>query len=262
MTKRSPLLATAAVALSAVVAVGLPSSASAAPGGKGPKPAPTKVVKVAKADKQLVAERRKVTSLASAKNAALIRAAQTVSRSSLTVGEPEVLANIAADRTAVAALNADASSATSVSAVRLVGAQVRAVRPEVYSVVVNGLRQAVHLQDVAGANTAAIADLTAQADAKELEGYDTTAVRDLLASATLANDEATTTASIVVDQGLSLTAFSTLADRDTFTGNLEATGTLLDTVEAQLLHATDALTAMVPSPDPALDEDPTTEPVA
>lgn len=258
MTKRPSFLA--AAALAAVVAVGLPASASAAPGGKAPKPAPTKVVKVAKADRQLSTERRQVLSVISTKDAALVRAARTVTRSALTVGEPEVLANIAADRTALTQLKAAASSATTLTAVRLIGADARAVRPEVYSVVVNGLRQAVHLQDVAAANGPVLTDLAAQADAKELEGHDVTAVRDLLASATLATDEATTLAASAIDRGLVLTATSTQAQRDAFTGDLETAGTLLDTAEAQLVEARDALAAMVPTEEPVTE--PVTDPTA
>ena len=262
--KRSSLVALAAVALTAVVAVGLPSSASAAPGGKGPKSGSANTVKstTAKADRLLSSERTKVARRVASKDAALVRAARTVTRATLTVGEAEVLANVAADRTALAALKAAAGSATTVSDVRLVGAQVQAVRPEVYDVVVNGLRQAVHFQEVAAANTAAVTDLTTQTDAKELEGYDVLAVRDLLASATTANDQADVLAGSVIDQGLVLTAFSTHADRTAFSDDVETAGTLLDTVAEQLTLVTDALAAMVPAEEPVAEEPLAEQPLA
>lgn len=249
--KRSSLVAVAAVALTAVVGGGLPTSASAAPGSKGPKSSSTKVVK---ADRLLTSERTKVTRLVSSRDAALVRAARTVTRAALSVGEAELLANVAADRTALAALKAAAGTATTLSDVRLIGAQVQAVRPEVYDVVVNGLRQAGRFQEVAAANTTAITDLTTQADAKALEGYDVLAVRDPLASATAANDQTVVLAGSVLDQGLVLTAFSTLADRAAFSDDLATAGTLLDTVAGQLLLVSDALAAMVPAEEPVVEE--------
>ncbi len=177
--KRSSLLAIAAVALAAVT-LAPASTATAAPGGKGTKAGSP----VVKADKRLATEQRKVTSSIATKDAALRR----VKVAQLPVGATEVAANIAADRVALGELKDAALVATTVTDVHLVGTQVNAVRPEVYAVVVNGLRQAVRFEQVAADNTVAVTDLAAQADAKELEGFDVTGVRELLGSATLAND--------------------------------------------------------------------------
>ena len=235
--KRSSLLAVAAAAL-AVVTLAPASTATAAPGGKGPKTSA-----VVKADKRLATEQRKVTSSVATKDAALRR----VKVDRLPVGATEVAANVAADRAALGALKDEALAATTVADVRLVGARVNAVRPEVYAVVVNGLRQAVRFEQVSADNLVAVTDLAAQADAKELEGFDVTGVRELLAAAALANDEAAALVPGIVEQGLVLTAFSPREARDAFTADLEAAGDLLDSVEEQLMAASAALAAMVPA---------------
>ena len=238
--KRTSFLAIAAVAL-AVVTLAPGSTATAAPGGKGTKTGSP----VVKADKRLATEQRKVTTSIATKDAALRRVKVT----QLPVGATEVAANIAADRVALGELGNAALAATTLADVRLVGTQVNAVRPEVYAVVVNGLRQSVRFEQVAADNAVAVTDLAAQADAKELEGFDVTGVRDLLASATLANDEAAALVPAIVEQGLALTAFSPREAKDAFTADVDAAGALLDTVEEQLLLASAALAAMVPATD-------------
>lgn len=242
MNTRS-VLPIAAALLAATVSVGATVPAASA-AGQGRAHATAK----GSAGK-LTLELRKVQSLATAKDRGLSRAARTVVRAQLPVGEPEVLANIAADRTAVAQLSAAATTGSTLEELRGVSTQLRAVRPETYSLVVNGLRQAALFQEVAAGNTTAIAELTGQVDAKELEGYDVTATRTLLAEAESANDTAVPLAGQVIDQGLLLTAFSAESDREAFSTTLAQAGAQLDTVESDLQLVSEAIAAMVPVVD-------------
>lgn len=252
--KRSLLIPVAA----AVVAAALTTPvlpASAAPGhthaasshAKPGKPGPSNPT-----DKRLAAEKRAVASQAATKDAALVRAVRAVTRAGVAVGAEDVLANIAADRLALAGLAADAAAATTVTDVRLVGDQVRAVRPETYSVVVNGLRQAAAFEIRVADNADALAALGAAADAAELDGADVTAVRDLLAAASLANDEAATQAAAALESGVLLTAFSTQEERAAFSDAVAAAGDALDVVAEQLALAEEALSALVTVAEPVV----------
>lgn len=250
---KHPLLtAVAAAVLSAAVTTpALPASAgtahAAASHAKPTKPTPGTPI-----DKRLAAEKRAVASQVASKDAALVRAVRTVTRANLTVGAEDVLANIAADRLALAGLAADAAAAATVANVRLVGDQVKAVRPETYSVVVNGLRQAVRFEAEVADNDELLLELADAADAAELDGADVSAVRALLDSAALANEAAATHAATALATGILLTAFSTQEEREAFSAAVGAAGSALDVVEAQLTLATDALAALAPAPDPVV----------
>lgn len=238
---RRTLIPLAAAVLTSVLAVGtLAPAASAAPdrerGGKA----------TSQVDKRLSSEQRKVVSLATSKDSALARTLRTLTRDPLVVGQTEVLTNITADRALLDTLKAAAVSGTTVEDVRAVGTQVRAVRPDVYPVVLNGLRQATRVQTLVPANDATISELAGQADAKELDGFDVTQVLGLLAGAGNANGEALVLAGQVIARGVVLTATSGIAARNAFSADVAASDERLDTVEAQLLLATEALAAMVP----------------
>lgn len=237
-----------AIALTTVVAAGLPASATAAPGDNPG----TSRSSVSKADRRLGAEQRKVRALIGTRDRALVRAERTVTRAGLAVGETEVLVNIAADRALLAELAAAVTTTATVADARALGTQVRAFRTEVYGVVVNGLRQAVRFQQQVEANAVAISDLGAEAGTKELEGYDVTEVRALLDSAALANNEALVLADAVIAQALLLTSTSAPEERDAFTGDLADAGAGLETVEAQLQLAADTLMTMVPAAEPVV----------
>jgi len=234
----------AVAALTAGVSLGIAAgpAASAAPGDAGSPKAH------AKADKRLAVAKKVVLSHVAHKDAALARVSKKISHAHLAAALADaVAANSSGDRAALGELGAAAKAAATVSDVRAVGAQVRHVSPEVYSVVVNGLRRAVHFDELVAANAAAVADLSAQADAKELEGYDVSAVREMLASAAMANDNAAASTSAAVDKGMTLTAFGSHEERTGFQAGLAAAGESLDAVEEQLQAAADALAAMVPA---------------
>jgi len=244
--KRSFATFITAAALAAVATVGAAPTATAAPAAKANH------TKSSQASKNLAVEKRTVVSLVASKDTALVRAVKNVTRANLVVGEAEVLANIGSDRLGLAGLKAAALAATTVAEVRAIGTQVHQVRPEVYSVVVNGLRQSVFFQELVAANTATFSDVAAQADAKELELFDVTAVRDALAAAALANDEAAAYAAAALAKGVTLTAFGPRTERDAFTADVDAAGAALDVVEAQLLLAAELLAAMVPVVEPVV----------
>lgn len=244
---RSLLTPVAAGVLTAAVVITplLPASAAAGHAHAASSHAkPGKPVPSNPADKRLAAEKRAVASQVATKDAALARAVRNVTRAGLAVGAEDVLANLAADRLALAGLAAEAAAATTVTDVRLVGDQVRAVRPETYSVVVNGLRQAAAFETRVADNADALAALGAAADIAELDGADVTAVRDLLATATLANDEAATQAAAALGTGVLLTAFSTQEERAAFSAAVAAAGDALDVVETQLALAETALAGL------------------
>lgn len=247
--KRS--LSTVAVALAAVVALGATAPAASAAGKTG-KPSVTKTaksvktIKVVKADKRLIDAKRAVAALVARKDAALVSAGVYAVDSGIAQAA-DVQANVGTDRAHLAELGRTAAAATTLAAVRAVDAQVRQVRPENYAVVVNGLRQAADFQDVAAANPAVIADLEAQATAKEGEGYDVTAVRQLLADATAANDQVAPLATAAIAKGIALTALSAQPQQVAFSADVAAAGDLLEQVAADLQAATDALAAMVPA---------------
>ena len=237
----------AAAVLAATFATGAISPAAAAPQASSQH---TK--SPGKADKQLAGEKRKVVSLIAGEDAALVRAIRATNRAALTVGGAEVLANIDADRLALAELKAAAQAATTVADVRVVGAQATAVRPEIYSLVVNGLRQAARFQVLVAQNTASIAVLGAAADAKELEGFDVAAVREALTAATLANGEAATLAAAALAKGVLLTAFSTTVEREAFSADVAGAGAALGVVDVHLQLAEDTLAAMVAVEEPVV----------
>ena len=245
------LLTFAAAALASAVCVGLTGpAASAAPAGK----AKTVVSAPAsdKTTKRLSVEKWKVSSLITHKDAALARQNRVIACANLGPSLTEaVISNVSGDRDALGELGAAAQAATTLAEVRAVSRQVHHVRPEVYSSIVNGLRQTARFQEHVAANTATLDELAAQADAKELEGFDVTAVRDAIASATVANDEAATFTAAAADRGAALTAFSTRDARAAFRADIAAAGERLDAVDEQLQVATDALAAMVAVEEPA-----------
>ena len=231
-------------AAAATVAVSLGASAPAASAAANSNSGKT----VVHAEKRLAVEKRKVLSHVAHEDAALARVAKKLTHAEIAAAQADaVAANVSGDRAALGDLGAAVASAATVTEVRAIGDQVRDARAQVYSQVVNRLRQAARFEHRTAANTAAIADLTAQADAKELEGYDVTAVRDALASAATANDAAAAYTSAAVDKGLALTAFSSREDEAAFRADLAAAGESLDAVEEHLEAAADALAAMVPA---------------
>lgn len=252
--KRPLLISVAAAVLAAAVTTPAVSASAAAghvhsvsPHGKPGKPTPT-----TPGDKRLAVEKRAVARQVATKDAALVRAIRTVTRASLTVGTEDLLANIAADRLVLADLAAQAAAATTVVDVRLVGDQVKAARPESYSVVVNGLRQAAKFEAQVADNDATLIELTDAADAAELDGADVTAVRVLLDAAALANDDAAIEAATALVTGVLLTAFSSQEEREAFSVAVAAAGAALDVAEAELAAAADALAALAPAPEPVV----------
>ena len=241
--KRS--FSTAAVALAAVVSVGATQPAASA-ARKPAKPAVTNVVKVVKLDRRLVDAKRAVAALVVHKDAALVTASRFAADSGI-AQVAEVQANVESDRVYLAGLKTSAAAANPLAAVRAVDAQVRQVRPENYGVVVNGLRQAAHFQDLAAANLALVADQAARADATQAEGYDVTTVRQVLADATSANDQVAPLAAAAVEKGVRLNALSAQDLQVTFSADVAAAGDLLATVAGHLQAATDVLAAMVPA---------------
>lgn len=133
---------------------------------------------------------------------------------------------------------------------------VAAVRPEVYSLVVNSLRQAAHSGVVVVEANAEIQETEALANAKETEGHDVTAVRVLLADAAGAVAQLPGAAAAVTVTGTTETAQSTATEREAFAGQVEALEVLLDQVEGGLAGAAELLDAMgsvaEPAPDPVV----------
>ena len=235
------LLATslAAVLVATFTATAMPLASAAA------KATPNHTKAGGQTDKRLAAEKRQVVSLVATKSAALVRVSRTTGRAALSIGGAEVVANINADQVALADLKAAGLAATTLSDARVVAAQVKAVRPEIYSVVVNGLRQADRFQTLVAENVDVITALGLTTDAKELEGIDVAAVRDSLVAAAIANDEAAALATAVLEKGVLLTAFSTQGEREAFSSAVAAAGAQLDVVEAELGLAADRLAGMV-----------------
>jgi hypothetical protein len=263
----------AAAALTGILALSITAPAASAAGqgkgvgaaksapAKGTKTKPSKPAKPAKPSKALVAKQRAVTAQITRLDLALARQAGVVSTSGIAVAET-VLANISGDRAVLAGYATSLAAATTSTEVAAVDALVRSLRPEVYSVVVNGLRQAAHFDEVTVANDATIAELTVAAAAKELEGHDVTAVRELLLAAQATNAEVPALTAAIVDRGVLLDALSLTADRAAFTDAVAAAGTALDSVAADLQLASDALAAMVPAePEPVAEEPVVVEPV-
>lgn len=248
--KRALLTSFAAAALSVTITAGVMPNATAVPAAKASqtKASETKASQTKagnQTDKRVAAEKRAAVQLVATKDAALLRAIRTTNRAGLTVGGTEVLENIDADRLALGDLKDAVLAAHTVTEVRTAVAQIKAVRPEVYSVVVNGLRQAASFEGLVAENTEAIAALDVTADMKALEGFDVTTVRDALIAATIANDTAAGFAADALSRGVLLTAFSTKAEREAFSSAVAGAGAALDDVEAQLQLAEDTLAAML-----------------
>ena len=260
MSKR-PYAVTFAATVVAALILGLPGAASAAPGGRGPQAGAHG--QAAQGDRRLAVEQRKVATQVRVKDAALARAVRTVTRASLAVGEAEVLSNIAADRIVLADLNAAAAGATTVTDVRAVGAQVKAVRPEAYTLVVNGLRRAAHYEGLTMTNADTVAELSALADLAELDGFDVTDIRAGLDLAAVTNDEVLPFVWSAREAALTVTATSPREEQRAVFTDLATAGELLDSVAEQLVLASDALAALGYPTEPADDEaDDAEEPAA
>lgn len=256
--KRSTLTTLAATVLAASVSFGVVAPAASAAPHAGADKSGTHAKAQNKDDKRLLNEQRKVTREAARKNVALSRVEKHRTLGALEDSVADgVRANITADKTALARQATAASSATNLTGVRAVGRQVRAVRPGVYVIVVSDLRRADRFEAKIAEKSVVIAELAAQADAKELEGYDVTDVRTALQAATAANDEAATAVSSGVAQAVTLTATSPRADLLAVKHSLGSAGELLDVVEQQIQLAADTLAAMAPAEEPVVVEDPT-----
>lgn len=155
-----------------------------------------------------------------------------------------IRANATADRAALATLKSSVSAATTVADVRSVAAKLKLVRPEVYNLAVNAATKAVYVQSRVARNAAKIADLTAQADAKEAAGSDVTAVRTALADATAANNKAAEAATNATALALKLTATATKTDLSALNAQLRTTDVTLYVVYKQLQAAAAALAAL------------------
>lgn len=264
---RHKLGSLAAVVLTSALVLGAAATPATAakPAGKGHaktaatkgKPAKVRTGKPAKAAQPFTAHKRVVLKRIAATDAALVRQEGRVESSGIAEA-PLVLANITADRVALDALETDLSTAATLVEVRAVSALVAAVRPEVYSLVVNALARAARVDAVVAATDTEVLELAALADAKELEGHDVTAVRALLDGVAAATVRLPAAATAVVDAGVLLTAQSTAADRAAFAALVEALDVLLEEVEAGLVEAEALLAALVTEPV----EEPTTVPVA
>lgn len=256
---RSKIGTLATVVLTASLMLGATAgqAAAAKPSGKGTakatvakgKATTSRPARTAKAPQPVTAQKRVVAKRIALTDAALARQAQRVSASGV-VEAPVVLDNIAADRDVLAGYATDLTAATTITEVRAITALVASVRPEVYSLVVNGLRLAAH----AVADSVA-ADLEGQeladlADAKELEGHDVTAARALLADVSAATAQVPALSAAVVDAGTGLTARSAATEREAFATQVEALDALLDGVEQNLTDAAALLAAMVPVAEP------------
>lgn len=225
--------------------------------GKADKTHKTRAPKLSKAERHLAAAQRTTLRRIDRLDAALTRYEDRVTEAELTDGAL-VLGNIAEDRAVLAELATTVESAATRADVRVVDAQVREVHPSTYAAVLTGLQQAAHFDAVVAQNVLTIGELSAAADAKELEAYDVSAVRAALAAADAANGQVTPLTAAAVAKGTVLTARSTHADKEAFRADLAAAGDLLDVVDEQLQLAEDALALMTTVPvvtDPA-DTDP------
>lgn len=250
-------LSTVAVALVALASTGVTATAASAAGRPSTKPAVSradKPVTTLRSDRRIVAARRAVSSLVVRKDAALVAADQYAAGSGIT-DAAAVQDNVADDRAHLADLRTAAATAITLAAVRAVDAQVRQVRPEIYAVVVNGLRQAGHFQELAASNPALVSDLALEADAKEAQGHDVTTVRQLLSEAATANEAVAPHVARAIEQGIVLDALSSRSLQVEFSTDVAAAGDLLDVVATNLQEAGDSLAAMVPVTEPD-SEDP------
>lgn len=260
---RQKIRSLAAVAVTATLVLSAAAGPATAKPGKGAGKAATKAAAKAKTGKvrpakpvkgvqPYTAQKRVAAKRIAATDAALERQEQRVAAAGL-ADEAAVLANITADREVLTGYTADLAAATTLTEVRALTVLVAAVRPEVYSLVVNGLRQAAHSGVVAPAADAEIQELAALANAKEAEAHDVTAVRVLLADAASAVAQLPGAAAAVVVTGTTVTAQSTATEREAFAGQVEALEALLDQVETTLAAATELLDAMVPVGEPVTD---------
>ena len=262
---RHKLGSLAAVVLTSSLVLGATAAPATAakPAGKGhtkavtkAKPAKVRAGKPAKGAQPFTAQKRVVEKRIAATGAALVRQEGRVESSGIAEA-PLVQANITADRDALVVLANDLSTASTLAEVRAISALVAAVRPEVYSLVVNALAQAARVDAVVAAADTEVLELTALADAKELEGHDVTAVRALLDGVTAATAQLPAAATAVTDAGVLLTAQSTVADRAAFAAQVEALDVLLEEVEAGLAETETLLAALVTEPT----EEPVVDPV-
>jgi hypothetical protein len=249
-----PITAVAAAAAVAV-AIGLYApAATAAPAGKPHATThakPHAKPRVSKDARRLAAEKTVVLREIAHKDAGLAVVLKNPWLSRLDATQAgTVRANVAADRATLATLKSGVSAATTVTDVRALRAKVKQVRPEVYYVAINTVRQAARFLSAAARNTATIAALTTQADAKEADGFDVTAVRTELDAAAVANTEAGTAAAGATDLALGLTATATHAGLDGVRTRLAVAEAALTTAADHLAAAESAVAAMV-APEPA-----------
>jgi hypothetical protein len=251
------------VALGIALSLGATTPAATAKPHKDRPAAAAKAGKLTKAERHLAVAQRTALRRIDRKDTRLSRYADRITAAELADGAL-VLGNIAADQAALAELGTTVEAATTRAEVRALDAQVRKVHPSTYATVLSGLRLAAHFDEVVAENLVAITELTAAADAKELEGYDVSAVRTALAAAQAANDQVAPLTAAAVAKGVALTARSTHAEKAAFRADLAAAGDLLDTVEEQLQAAEDALALLTTLPvvtDPVVTEPVVTEPV-
>jgi len=269
-----PARLAAAAVLSSAVVLGAVAPAAAAPADsprkvhvtKTSKPAkPVKSVKVSKEARRLAAEQTKVAREISRKDAFLGRVLGSDSLATLDSADT-IGANIVADRALLDSYRAPVASATTLSEVRTVAADVSAVRPEVYRILIGGLVAADEAAATVAANEAVLADLAAQADAKELEGFDVTDVRAVLDAAVVANIDAGTAADAVRLLAEGVTATSPRGDLKALHAALETAADALEVVAEQVLVAEEALLAapvsepvVEPAPEPVVEPAPVEE---
>lgn len=266
---RSKIGALATVVLTASLMLGATAgqAAAAKPSGKGTtkataakgNAAKSRPAKTTKAPQPVTAQKRVVAERIARTDAALERQSQRVSASGV-VEAPVVLGNIAADREVLAGYATDLTAATTITEVRAITALVGSIRPEVYSLVVSGLRLAAHSGVVSAAADLEVLELADLAGAKELEGHDVTAARALLADVSAATAQVPALSAAVVDAGIVLTARSAATEREAFATQVEALDALLADVELHLTDAAGLLAAMVPVTEPVVE--PVLEPVA
>lgn len=267
---RHKLGSLAAVVLTSSLVLGATAAPATAakPAGKGhakaaakAKPAKVRAGKPAKGAQPFTAQKRVVLKRIAATDAALVRQEGRLESSGIAEA-PLVQTNITADRAALVVLATDLSTASTLAEVRAISALVAAVRPEVYSLVVNALAQAARVDAVVAATDTDVLELEALADAKELEGHDVTAVRAVLDGVTADAAQLPTAASAVADAGVLLTAQSTAAERAAFAALVEALDVLHDEIEAGLAEAETLLAALVTEPVAEPVVDPAEDPLA
>jgi hypothetical protein len=241
MNRRS--LTVVAAGLAAAAAFGL--SAQIADAAR-PAPKPHTHTKVSKDAHLLAVAKKTVLQEIARKDAALVRVVKDSRLRHLdATAASTIRANATADRAGLASLKNTASAATTVAGARTVAAQVKLVRPEVYNNVVNGAAKAAMIQATVAQNATEIADLTAQADAKEAGGFDVTAVRTALAAATAANTEAAGAATGATELALKLTATATNANLSALRAGLHTADAALVVVDEQVQAAGAELAALV-----------------